>query len=230
MGFGFTFLTWNLAMMERSDFAPANWRIDQTEAAVRDLVMRLDPDVVLFQELPGMVPFIETHDMAPANTRGQTGDIATLVRHSLMPGLTATTSENAVLVHFANTPVTLANVHLPSGKGGANYRKYAVQDIKKDCATDELLVLGDTNTRTREEKTFRMLGLTGKRPPEPTWNGRISKYRHGARAYTAYFTRAFHTKGMRLTDMQVITDPIKQGTKSFHISDHFPLLGRFEVK
>ncbi len=216
-------------MMERSDFAPANWRIDQTEAAVRDLVMRHDPDVVLFQELPGMVPFIETHDMAPANNKGQTGDIATLVRRSMMLGLTATTSENSVLIQFAQAPITLANVHLPSGKGGANYRKYAVQDIKKDCQTDELLVVGDTNTRTREEKTFRMLGLSGKRPPEPTWNGRISKYRHAAREYTAYFTRAFHTKGVQLKDMQLLTEPVTNGATPFHVSDHFPLMGRFEV-
>ena len=56
-----TFLSWNLAMLERSDFAPAGWRLDQSEAAVRNFVLQADTDLVLFQELPGLIPLSLIH-------------------------------------------------------------------------------------------------------------------------------------------------------------------------
>ena len=40
----FTFLTWNLCLLENSHQAPSNWQMDQAEAKVRELVLELDPD------------------------------------------------------------------------------------------------------------------------------------------------------------------------------------------
>ena len=78
-----TFLTWNLCMMVSSHEAPAGWSQEHTEAKVRELVLQLDPDFVCFQELPGLVPYVETHDLLPANTESHSGNIATLVRNEM---------------------------------------------------------------------------------------------------------------------------------------------------
>lgn len=212
-------------MFERSDFAPSGWRMDQTEAAVRRFVMELDPDFVLFQELPGMIPFIDTHDMVPANAKGQSGDIATLARHSLMPDIRASRVKSAVLTHIGGSDLTLANVHLPSSSGGDRYRRYAVEDIQSANPQTHLALIGDTNTRVKEEKTMAKLGLIGARPPSPTWNGRLCKFRRDNRNFTAYFTRAFHSKGVTLDDVKVWTHPMEERGYSFHLSDHFPMSG-----
>ena len=59
----FSFLSWNLALLNRSAHAPQHWELCDTEEVVREQVIELSPDIVLFQELPGLVPYIETHNM-----------------------------------------------------------------------------------------------------------------------------------------------------------------------
>jgi len=223
-----SFFTWNLAMLERSDFAPSGWRMDQSEAAVRELVLAADCDVVMFQELPGLIPYIDTHDMAPANARGQTGDIATLVRRDLMPKVKASRINNAVLVEIAPMDLTIANVHLPSGRGGDEDRTKIIKEIKSGSKSRHLAIIGDTNTRTKEEESIAKLGLLGDRPPEPTWNGTLNKFRQTDRNFTAYFTRAFHSDGLKISDPKVWTQPIERQGKSFHLSDHFAMSGQIK--
>lgn len=215
-------------MMERSDFAPASWRMDQTEAAIRTTVLRLDPDFVFFQELPGLVPYIESYDMVPANARGQSGDIATLARAKLMPDIEAGTEEHAVLAHIRSADLTIANVHLTSGRAGDKTRARQIRYIKS-ASRAALAIIGDTNTRTAEEEQIARYGLKGARPPEPTWNGRIGRFRRDARAYTAYFTRVFHTTQVTLWDQKVHNAPLEADGEKFHLSDHFALSGRIEV-
>ncbi len=225
----YTFLTWNLAMLESSDFAPSGWRTDQTEAAIRRFVMDIDPDFVLFQELPGLIPYIETHAMVPANARGQSGDIATLARHSLMPDITASRVNNTVMAHLGSTGLTIANVHLPSSRGGDLNRLNVLKDIQSATPTPHLAVIGDTNTRTKEEARIAKLGLTGDRPPQPTWNGRICKFRRDNRNFTAYFTRAFQSEGVQVDDVNVWTQPVEERSHTFHLSDHFAMSGQISI-
>ena len=66
-----SFLTWNVAMMQRSAEAPHQWSLEQTEDAVRSFVSARDPDVVCFQELPGLVPYLDTHSLVPSVTVSQ---------------------------------------------------------------------------------------------------------------------------------------------------------------
>lgn len=225
----FTFLTWNLAMMERSDFAPPGWRMDQTEAALRQTILESDPDFVLFQELPGLVPYIDTHDMVPANARGQSGDIATLARRNLMPDIEASRSQNAVIARLKSVDVDVVNVHLPSSAGGDFDRLSRLKSLKGESRAAHQVIIGDTNTRTKEEKEIGGLGLTGERPPEPTWNGREGRFRRDARGYTSYFTRVFHSSGVRLSGQKVWTAPVEAGAQTFHISDHFALSGTIDI-
>lgn len=225
----FTFLSWNLAMFQRPDFAPKGWRTDQTEAAVRRLVMEVDPDFVLFQELPGLIPYIETHDMLPANAKGQSGDIATLARHNLIPDITASRLDNTVLTHVGSSDLTIANVHLPSSSGGDQDRLRIIEDIQSANPNTHLAIIGDTNTRTKEEDGIASLGLNGERPPEPTWNGRVNKFRRDDRNFTAYFTRAFHSANVQIGGVKVWTQPLVEKAFTFHISDHFAMSGQIST-
>lgn len=223
---GKSFLSWNLAMMETSDFAPSGWRMDETEAEVRKAVLRLNPDFVLLQELPGIVPFVETHDMVPANAKGQTGDIAVLARRELVVGLKCEAVEAGVLVH--TDEFTLANVHLASGKGGSEKRLECLRAIR-DAVKGPLAVIGDTNMRVAEEEDVAKLGLSGERPPQPTWNSKICRYRTGAREFTAYFTRALADESLILESAAVLSEPFEARGARFHISDHFALYGEIFV-
>ena len=68
-------------MLERSAEAPFSWEQFHAESAVRDLVLAVEPDVVCWQELPGLVPFVETLNLLPATTVSHSGNLATLATH-----------------------------------------------------------------------------------------------------------------------------------------------------
>ena len=61
--------------MARPANAPQHWELHDTEAFVRQSVLDRSPSVVLFQELPGLVPYIETHAMVGANPRTHSGNL-----------------------------------------------------------------------------------------------------------------------------------------------------------
>lgn len=223
-----TFLSWNLCLFDRSDDAPLYWQTDHTEAKVRELVLQLNPDFVFFQELPGLVPYVETHDMVPANQKSHSGDIATLAKKELMDELKSWPVPGAVLTEFKSIGLTVANVHLRAGSGDQWYRVANLNDIQKEIKTDALLVVGDTNTRLSEEKHIKQLGLIGEKPPEPTWDSRANRFRPGGREYTAYYTRYFHTDNLKVSDVKVWSEPITVDKFEFHLSDHFPMSGKVQ--
>ena len=50
-------------------------RLDLTESKVRELILELQPDFVLFQQLPALVPDVQQYDLIPANTISHSGTI-----------------------------------------------------------------------------------------------------------------------------------------------------------
>ncbi len=224
----FTFLSWNLCLLQRSDEAPPFWRTDQAEAAVRELVLKHAPDFVFFQELPGLVPFVETHDMVPANCKSHSGDMATLAKKELMQDLKSWTAKGAVMSEIRSAGITLANVHLRPGGEGTWHRVANINDIKQAANTDAVLIIGDTNTRLTESEKIAQVGMVGDKPPKPTWDSRTNRFRSGGREFTAYYTRYFHTENLNVSRVQVLDQPIVDDKYSFHLSDHFPMFGRVE--
>ena len=209
-------------MLERSAQAPQHWRQEFTEAAVRDFVLKTSPDVVLFQELPRMVPFVETHGMIKANPETHSGNLAVLVKQELLATEPShvTIKGCAVLVTFGD--LTIANVHLEPGPAGTGKRLEQFAEIVEASPTSNIVIAGDTNTRVDEEEPLAEAGLLGERPPQPTWNGKKNRFRHGAE-FSAYFTRWFATESVAVSDVKVWTDPIDSESEEFYLSDHFAL-------
>ena len=227
-----TFLSWNLAMLERSAAAPQHWSQDHTQHAVREIVLDLSPDLVFLQELPGIVPYVETHDMIRANPRSHSGNLATLVGHHLLDDLpdrglmVDVVPGAAVLATFVERDLTVANVHLAPGRGEAGQRLAQLEAVVAASPTQDLVIVGDTNTRTAEEPAIAALGLHGERPPEPTWDGRRNRFRAGGAEFTAFFTRYFVAGEPRIDEVRVLTAPVTDdGGARFHLSDHFALTG-----
>lgn len=227
----FSFLSWNLCMMNISEQAPTSWRPDLAESEIRKFILKLDPDFVCFQELPGIVPFVETHDLLPANTKSHCGDMATIVRKDLMEHIKAEVIDGfAVIAKIESANLTLANVHLEPGRNGAGRRKEMLATILNSCETDGLAIIGDTNSRLDEEKKLAAnLGLVGEKPPKATWDTRANRFRDKDPKFTAYFTRYFHNESTRVTDVEVWDEPIVHEDRKFHLSDHFALSGRVSV-
>lgn len=214
-------------MLERSDQAPIDWTQEHTQAEVRRVVLDVSPDIVLFQELPGVVPFVETHDMIRSNPLSHSGNMATLVGHDLMdePPTFVTVPGVGLLTTFVDRDVTVANVHLAPGGAAAAERLEQLEMIIEASPTEDLAIIGDTNTRTDEEESIRRLGLTGTKPPEPTWNGRRNRFRSRSAEFVAYFTRYFVSKGLRIDEPTVLSEPTVIDGHRFHLSDHFALSG-----
>ncbi len=225
------FVSWNLAMLERARDAPTDWEQDHTMAAVRDIMLELSPDIILYQELPGVVPFVETHDMLRANPRSHSGNLATLVGNHLADEQidVAVVDGCAVLATFVERDLTVANVHLAPGAVSADLRLEQLEAIIDASPTSDLLVAGDTNTRLAEEVDVAALGLHGQRPPEPTWNGHQNRFRGAEGEFIAFFSRHFSTRDVRVDHVAVLSDrSVEVAGRSFHLSDHYGFMGTVE--
>ncbi len=198
---------------------------------VRQAVLAGAPDVVAYQELPAMVPFVETHSLAPATPASHSGHIATLVRGepgSAMPQ-TKAVGTWAVLTTFVDPAVTVANVHLAPGSAPGQ-RLEQLGAVVEASPTEALLVLGDTNTRVSEVETICAAGFHTRTPPKATWNSRSNRFRDKGPEFSAYFTRWFATAPVEVSDVVVLDTPLEIDGHRFHLSDHFPLRGRVSLR
>lgn len=223
-------LTWNLAMLARSEQAPASWTDEHALAAIREFALELKPDVILLQELPSLVPYVETHGMVRANPVTHSGNLATLLSHNLMETgqpEARVVERTALLTVFRPLGLTIANVHLTPGRGGAASRLDQMAKIVDASPTAHLIVGGDTNSRLDEVPAFEELGLGGDRPPTPTWNSRRNRFHADMPEFSAYFTRYFATEGVSLHDVQVWEDAqVEHDGRAFQLSDHYALTAR----
>ena len=226
-----TFFSWNLALLERPAPAPLFWEISNTEAVVREQVLAAAPDIVLFQELPGLVPFVETHSMIPANPKSHSGNLATLVRNELASTeiKVQTVDGCAILTTFTELDLTIANVHLPAGKGAEPERLMYLSKIIQASPTLPLVIAGDTNMRLEEADAFMAMGFGGDKPPHPTWDSRRNNFRDDAYEFSAYFTRWFASPGMTVSDVHVHRQPVEHDDHTFFVSDHYALSGRIHT-
>jgi len=226
-----TFLTWNLAMFERSFRAPTLWDPSHTEGVVRDLVLDTQPDVVLYQELPGMVPFVESHTMLRGNPRSHSGYLATLVTHELAETEPQVTIVGgfALLTTFDQSGLTIANVHLAPGKAAAPDRMMQLAEIIQASPTPGLLIVGDTNTRMSEAEQLAEMGFDTTKPPKVTWDSRKNRFRRDMAQFSAYFTRWFASPGVAVDEVAVHDEPVEYQDHSFFVSDHFALSGRVRL-
>lgn len=209
-------------MLERSDAAPPSWGIEHTEAAIVGRLLDLDPDLVFFQELPGLVPYLPTHGLASATPESHQGHLATLVRSGLRTDAIAS-SPFVVLVTLGD--LTVANVHLAPGPGAEPTRRRLgqLQAIVEASPTDALVIVGDTNTRAAEVGAVEALGLHTVTPPEPTWDSRRNRFRSEGPRFTAHFTRWFATPDVVVDDVEVLSEPEVVEGRRFHLSDHHAL-------
>jgi endonuclease/exonuclease/phosphatase family metal-dependent hydrolase len=219
------FLSWNLAMMDTSAQAPPGWEQEHTEAAIRDAVLRIEPDVICYQELPGLVPFVETHRMFPASPESHSGNLAMLVTPRLYESRprVQVVGDYAILATF-DSALTIANVHFVSGRAGEERRRAQLLRVVSASPTDALLIVGDTNMRMSEVDE-ELGGLSSPRPPAPTWDSRANRFRDDAPKFTAYFTRWFATHDVVVSEVGVLREPVRLRGATFHLSDHFALTG-----
>ncbi len=202
------------------------WGQVDSEAVVRQTILDLKPDVICFQELPGVVPYVETHDMIRANPRSHSGNLAVLVTHQLMatePTFSSVT-RTAVVVDFPGADLAVANVHLAPGKGGAEDRIHQLSVTLAAAKSANVAVVGDTNLRVDEDEALTSIGLSGDLPPKPTWDGYRNGFRGDKGRFRAYFTRALSTQDVVITKQEVIDFPTEAYDHRFHVSDHFALL------
>ncbi len=214
-------------MMRRSAEAPHQWGIEHSEEAIRSFVAERDPDIVCFQELPGLVPYIDTHALVPVSTRSHHGDIATLIRSGLM-SRTESRVEKGFAVITKIGDLTVANVHLAPGADGAIARLAMLHQLAAG-ASDPLVVLGDTNMRLSEWDLAAEMGFAVAKPDQPTWDSRVNRFNEEGAGFAAYFTTVATRGAVSAAGLEVSTKPVRYLDKSFHLSDHYPLTGDLEV-
>ena len=223
-------LSWNIAQLELSAEAPPGWDMDFSQDAIRRFVLRLQPDLICFQEVPTDVPFVEGYELLPKQTESHCGYVVTLVREDLVEASMkhAVVHRSTVLTQFDEVGLTIANVHLPPWNSGRLERTTVLKEIVERCATERLVVIGDTNTRIEEEDGIAELGLIVDRPPSVTWDTRRNRFRADSNEYSAYYTRHFCRGEVAFRDVRVWDTPMQVDDRKFFLSDHFAMSGRIE--
>ena len=224
-------VSWNLAMLERSEQAPASLPHFEIEEAIRNFTLELAPDVVCWQELPNQVPFVETLDLLQATTQSHSGRLATLVAKestvATPPPEVEAIDSVGVLATFAGTSdrpsFTIGNVHLEPGRGGEGRRLEQLGQIVSASPTERILIVGDTNMRIADVEFVTRAGFATPKPPKPTWNSKKNRFRSEGHGFTAYFTRMFASPGITVSDMVVHDKPTVIDGARFYWSDHFAL-------
>ncbi|MFT7600780.1 MAG: hypothetical protein ACI8TP_003728 [Acidimicrobiales bacterium] len=226
-----TIFSWNLAMLERSAEAPHTWGLEHTEQAVRESVVAVDADIVLFQELPAMVPFLPSHDMVRANPQSHQGHLATLFhRDRVQPAPEPTVVPGCGLLVTLPDGLTIANVHLQAGKAAIGERLEQLATVIEASPTPDILVMGDTNTRLAEADALANAGLTGRLPPRPTWDGKRNRFHRDIPEFSAYFTRWFGTERVKVSNVAVWSEPHEVEGHAFNLSDHYGLSLSVELR
>lgn len=212
------------------------WEQHDTEAYVRSVILDRSPDVVCFQELPGLVPFVETHSMIGSNPQTHSGNLATLVGNHLLDDEPTWLSVGNFALCVKLGSLTIANVHLASGSGADDERLTQTTQIVQAATSGGVkspfpfIVVGDTNTRIGEESNFANLGLATERPPFPTWDSKTNRFNPGGQEFTAYFSRWFGSVGLTVTDAWVGNQPlVGYLNQRFFVSDHFAFGGTVQI-
>ena len=227
----FSFLSWNLALLNRSAHAPQHWEVCDTEEVVREQIIELSPDLVFFQELPGLVPYIETHNMVRANPQSHSGHLAILISQRLSEfEVTLTPLEGfALLATFVEIDLSVANIHLAPGKGNTELRLSQLAAVIDSSPTEHIAIIGDTNTRASEITKIKDSGLEVPDLPGPTWDSFRNRFHVDSPRFKASFTRCINHPDMKIRDLQILEGKVIRSEKTFHISDHFALFGRIKL-
>tara|TARA_Y100000768_G_scaffold160978_1_gene120352 strand:+ start:1887 stop:2582 length:696 start_codon:yes stop_codon:yes gene_type:complete len=227
----FSFLSWNLALLNRSAYAPQHWELCDTEEVVREQVIELSPDIVLFQELPGLVPYVETHNMVHSNPQSHSGHLAILISERFSEfEITLTPLEGfGLLVTFMEVGLTVANVHLAPGKGNSELRLSQLAAVINSSPTEHIAIIGDTNTRASEITKIKDSGLKVPDLPVPTWDSFRNRFHVDSPRFKASFTRCITHPDVKIRDLQILEGKVIRSEKTFYISDHFALFGRMQL-
>ena len=216
--------------MERSAQAPFSLQHFEIEAAIRQFVLDQEPGIVCLQELPNLVPFVETLDLMRATTQSHSGRLATLVAKTV----TASTTPEILAVEGVGLLTTfpevdgrpsfsVANVHLEPGRGGVGRRLEQLGEIVTQSPTERILIIGDTNMRVADVEFVKEAGFAVPKPKRPTWNSKRNRFQADGFGFTAYFTRPFVSPGLQISNMVVHDKPTTVDGKKFYWSDHFAL-------
>ena len=148
------FLSWNLNMMNTSAEAPSGWRVDQTESLIRQRVLEHDIDVVCFQELPAMVPYIETHELAPANTISHNGNRygckKRTVRRDGLPSGWTVCCRLRVPRNFLVDRKCSPSIHPQWGRGAVGSAANAIQSVPDQIVIDRGRYQHPSGRRSRD--------------------------------------------------------------------------------
>jgi len=221
----------NLAI---SDEAPAAWSVDATTKAIATKVAALGPDVVALQEA-GRFNGIDGYQVVDATTNSHAGPLLTLVKDELAKGVQMSSGALegfaviTVLGVGSPAPLAIANVHLEPFASGSDIRLEQLSVVAEVAPVDNLVVIGDTNSRVSEVRRFEGLGFKTPKPPAPTWDSIRNSFHRESRGFRAYFTRSLVKGGVSLDEQTVWNQPLQRQQRRFYLSDHFALGGSVSI-
>jgi endonuclease/exonuclease/phosphatase family metal-dependent hydrolase len=162
--------------------------------------------------------------MFPTTPESHSGSLAMLVTPRLYESRprVQVVGDYAIMATFDDL-LTIANVHLVSGRAGEQRRRQQLGRVAQASPTAALLIVGDTNMRVSETVGFDRLRSPS--PPSPTWDSRANRFGADAPTFTAYFTRWFATPEVEVGHVDVLRDAVRSRGATFHLSDHYALTG-----
>ena len=237
---GLKILTWNIAGRDLSNSAPKSWSFRDKLCALRREILRLQPDVLALQEVPGSgvcaaVPeglvLIGAAEAHPSGCFAQLYCRPELdMRRVGLPQSTPAVSGRCTV---NECEIMFVSAHLfPSRENDAE-RAREVRQIFSARVCDSLVLLGDLNVRPLEVKSLcdehdlRAMPYSG-----CTWDPRVNKFYENLQDYRRngeVFDQVLSSGCVWVEGHRVGNCYEYRAGKKFHLSDHFGLLGFVDV-
>lgn len=241
-------VTMNVAGCIASRSASQNWK--DARKAIKEEVLRTNPDIVALQECPRDWPQFEGYSLL-GRTPAHADDVVLLVKNGIVAEPVEELDDHlpavAAQLSFGNRSIHVASVHLAPFKEGYVHRQLQLGMLTHNRPL--MLVAGDTNMRTSEDLQVEALGLVdfwklngSRKEVKFTWDtidygDRFNRF-YGAstRKYLARYDRIYATNGFRIMNAKITVASFdlianQPVTNRHHfMSDHFGITSEFQIE
>lgn len=241
----FTVLTYNVNDLSLSDASPPGWTQAAQHAALRDLVLQLQPDLLCLQEAfddfpPLLTEAYEWHGQVPSHrgscrlaTRregplaGAGGEAAFEVGPAVVAPLR---------LHGGEQPIYAACAHLaPFADNWPRRARQLARIVEAVPPGAPLVFAGDANMREGETGAGdngladAWVAAGSHEAQRWSWNTHVNRYYRDGRKYQDRYDRVF-TRGFSVLGFELAGNQPASSSSSHFLSDHFGILATLQLQ
>lgn len=227
-----TCLTWNISASGYSSKAKIKTHQYNHELLIQTLA-KWNADVICLQEVTDQfeelfLASLEYKKICSCTTHCD--DMVIYVKKDMNASVVPTSEDLPILtieLELEGKKLLISTAHLCPGKGQEDTRWRQIRAVSLNDQPH--ILMGDLNIREAETEAIVNLGWTeGTVKKDYTWDSRLNHYHEGGFSFICRFDRILY-RNLELRERYLIGNEPLDNDPSYYPSDHFGLIGKFEV-